>query len=250
MKKAGIIFLMAFVMIIGVYPYSYAEEPSFALSTKFWSQYLDNNGAVIHDKPVFQSDLLISLPLGFYFDFWHSMGLDGTGLSTDLGDEIDYTLGWNGNLKGIGFDLGFSYLDFIDLFKMPKGDVLRPYAEINKEFKITEKNIITPYVRWDGSFPAGANSPKGGQWFSAGLKHIWQINEIAALQQKLFTLYDTGALGFEKAIIGQYHIGLGWSVAKSVTLELPNFKISTPFTSVNDGRKSEFVIGAGLSFRF
>lgn len=250
MKKAGIILLVVLAVLIAVYSHSYAEEPSFALSTKFWSQYLDNNGAVNHDQPVLQSDLFISLPLGFYFDFWHSMGLDETGLSTDFGDEINYTLGWGGTLNGFGFDLGFSYLDFIDLFKMPKGDVLRPYAEINKEFKITEKNILTPYARWDGSFPASGNSPEKDQWFSLGLKHVWQINETAELKQKLFTLYDTGALGFAKAVIGQYNIGLGWNVTKSVTLDLPNFKISTPLTPVNDGRKTEFVIGAGLSLRF
>lgn len=234
-----------------VFADSSSEDISFTLSSKVYSQYLiADTGHIGHDKPVIQTDLFISLPKGFYFDLWHSAGLDGTGLSSDYGDEIDYTVGWNGKLGEINLDLGVSYFDLVDLFKLPHGDLIRPYLELNKGFDITESHRLTPYVYL--GFPYSAKGDEFGHGFfvRSGIKHAWQITPELTLNQKTNLFFDNGACGFDSGILGEYRCDIGWQISKSTTIDLISLKFVTPFTSLSDSRETEIVYGVGITHRF
>ena len=99
-----ILILLSVVIIFGVMvsPAIADNEISVSFSSKLWPRYLGADGTIYHDEPVLQSDIFISLPKGFYFDIWHSVGLDDTDLSSNFGDEgPNFTLGWSGNWKNL-----------------------------------------------------------------------------------------------------------------------------------------------------
>lgn len=243
------------VLLIGVAGSVFAgdsnENFSFTLSSKVYSKYLiADTGHIGHDKPVVQTDLFVSLPKGFYFDLWHSAGLDGTGLSSDYGDEIDYTMGWSGKLGGVNFDLGVSYFDLVDLFKSPQGDLIRPYLKLNKNFDVSESHRLTPFVYF--GFPYSAKGDEFGHGFFVrpGVKHAWQMTSNLTLNQRGNLFFDDGACGFDSGVFGEYRCDLSWQISKSTTIDLISVKGITPFTSLSDSRKTEIVYGTGITYRF
>jgi len=243
------------VLVIGMAGVVFAEEAkkdiSVTLSSKVYSEYLSSNsGGICHDGPVIQTDMFISLPRGFYFDVWHSAGLNGTDLSSDYGDEIDYTIGWSGKVKGIGLDLGVAYFDLIDLFEAPHGDLIMPYLEFNKGFDISKNHRLTPFVCF--KFPYSAKGDELGHGFRTylGTKHAWQINPKLSFNQKINLLFDDGACGNDSGVLGQYQGGISWQASKQLTLDLISVKAVTPLTSLSDSRETKIVYGAGITYRF
>ncbi|MBZ9577712.1 hypothetical protein KJA13_01600 [Patescibacteria group bacterium] len=228
-----------------------SQDISVTLSSKIYSKYLNEGGGnILHDKPVIQTDLFASLPKGFYLGIWHSAGLDGTGLSSDNGDEIDYIVGWSGKVGKVNLDIGAYYFDLVDIFKSPHGDIIEPYFEISKGFDISDKHCLTPYV-WFG-FPYSAKGDEFGHGFYVrpGVKHAWQITPKLTLNQKANLFFDDGACGFDSGLFGEYRCSFSWQISKSTTIDLISVKGITPFTSLSDNRKTEIVYGAGITYRF
>lgn len=245
--KRIIIMTLAILMISGViFSEANAEDISFTLSTKVWSKYLGSSGAVVHDKPALQTDLFVALPKSFYFDIWHSMGLDGTSLSSDLGDEIDYTLGWNGKVKTFSLDAGISYFDIIDLFHS-NSDAIQPYAEINRSFNFSKNHSFSPYARVETLFPF--NNPGKGLYAYSGIKYAWRLTPAITINQNAGLIYDSGVFGLENGFAGRHNLSFIWSPSKSINFELLNTKITIPISSFSD-RKNEIAFGAGLMLNF
>jgi hypothetical protein len=109
-----------------------AAEPGSRLfelsfSSKVLNRYVGETGGVSYDRPVSQNDLTIThIPSGVYLDIWQSISLSHSGRSTNEGNEIDYFIGWSGDMWGIGVDTGIGYFDLITLFNMPAGDLNLP----------------------------------------------------------------------------------------------------------------------------
>jgi len=227
------------------------QDISVTVSSKVYSKYLGSHtGSICDDDPSLQNDLFVSLPKGFYLEIWHSVGLDGTGLSSDYGDELDYIIGWKGEVKEINLDLGAVYIDCVDLFKSPQGDLIIPYLEVNKEFDISENHRLTPYVCFEFPYSAKGDEFGHGLWTYFGTKHAWQITPKFAFSQKVNLFFDDGACGNDSGLLGQYRCDLSWQISKSTTIDLISIKAITPFTSLSDNRKTEIVYGAGITYRF
>ncbi|KPJ55272.1 hypothetical protein AMJ47_00100 [Parcubacteria bacterium DG_72] len=227
------------------------QDISLTLSSKIWSKYLNEGGGnILHDKPVIQSDIFVSFPRGFYFSVWHSAGLDGTGLSSDAGDEIDYIVGWNGEVKGLNLDFGILYFDLVDLFRSPQGDIIQPYLELSKDFNVFGNQKLAPYV-WFG-FPYSAKGDEFGHGFYTrlGVKHVWQIGPKFIFSQKANLFFDDGACGFDSGLFGEYRCSLSWQISKSTTIDLISIKAIDPFTPLSDNRKTEIVYGMGVRYHF
>jgi len=251
-KRVLITLVVVFIGTGVLIPQAKAEGASVTVSTKVLSQYLGSDGAIFHDKPVLQTDVFIQLPRGVYIDFWHSVGLDGTDMSSDYGDEIDYTLGWSGTLKGFVLDTGVSYFELVELLDIPQGDVIQPYIEVSKGFNTNKSQSLTPYFRVEFPFPAKGSSPEKGILTYGGLRHTWQGSPMLTMNQEVYVLRDDGAFGFDSAVVGQYHIRLSWNYFKRINIDFLSLDVSTPLTSVSDadGRKTEVVVGGGLTFNF
>lgn len=219
-------------------------------SSKIFSKYVGDTGTVFYNHPVVQNDLTISHKSGMYFDLWVSTSLKNAGVSTNYGNEIDYTIGWAGELSGIGIDAGVSYWDIVTLFKMPEDDIIQPYLELNKKFNVIEGHVFTPSIRVEYAIPARGNDASSKVLhIHSALKHGWEISKEVSLSQKVILTYDNGAYGADKALVGAYEFNPSYKVASWLALD-GSAKVISPFTHVNDGRKTEWIFGAGLSTSF
>jgi hypothetical protein len=225
-----------------------------SLESMVWSRYLDSQGSVWSKRPISISDITISLrktPLrGLYFNCEVYTALDKTAFAgQNFSNEIDLTLGFAREIKGIQVDFGVSYFDIIPLINTA-GNVWAPYVQIGKEFKLGKKHSITPYVQLDGRIPRQNHVPQNGIFAVWGIKHSWQITESLSLKQKVNFLYDSGAFGLNEALLFQYRVETRYEIHKPFFVKPLAIYFSTPLTKVNDGRKPDAIFGAGLGCPF
>lgn len=231
-----------------------AEEAGIGLTfnPRIWDGYLFSNGFKAHHDPVLHTNLTFGLPQDFWVDIFHSMGLDGTSPNTDLGDELDLTAGWGGAKEKISFSLGVSYFALYNLERM-KDDAMQLFGEVGYTWDGVKGHKFAPYTRLEYTFPVKKGAlPPGGLLGKFGVTHTWQLASWVELANRPAIHYDEGAFGFQEAALFNWRGGLNWKIAKNAIIELPALMYSTPLTRLRepDPRKSEMVIGMGLTFRF
>lgn len=159
-------------------------NPECTFSTEVWSKYVTSTGSNIHNRPVIQSSLTVSLPENFYLNFWHSAGFNDGDLSSDYADEIDYTLGWKKEINGLDFAAQISYFDVIELFGTEGGDFLFLKGQVGKTYVI-KKHTLNPYLAIKGYFTVGEGLPGGGTTFSTGLKHSFPLSDTIDFNHRI-----------------------------------------------------------------
>lgn len=234
MKKALVVLTIC-LLFAGA---AYAEGPSITVYSQAWGKYLGGNGGIFYDKPVHQTGTTVCYR-GFCGDIWGSYSLDGR---DGFGKEVDFTA-WYGNDWA---EIGVGYFAL-----WPKGfsDVIQPFVKLKRQFT-AGKHELTPYGKLELYWPASGSVPQNGAIFAAGLAHTWHLLPFLDFNNEPALKYDNGAFGNDSAVIGQYKADLSWKLNKNLTVQLPMLKASTPLTKVHDGRKTEFVVGAGAVFTF
>ncbi len=243
-KLAGILFLMlSLVFPLGAW--------SQTLTIQVKDKYLLGKDIVAYNKPVVQTDLFIPLIKGFYLDLWWSSGFNKN-LNGGFDDEIDYTVGWSGEVKNLNLDLGVAYYNLFNLGRVA-GDILQPYFEFGKSFRIKEQHLLTPYFRTEIYFPVewkGVDAKRGALIFG-GVKYEWQALEYLTVSQKLAMVYDTGTfIASDRGFLGDYNLALSWKVTEKMSIDLPTFRAIVPLSNLNDGRETKTVFGTGITFKF
>ncbi len=252
MKRIAVVVLLVAMVATGA---EAEKDLSLTISSKVYSKYLGSTtGSICHEDPVLQTDLFFTLPHGLYFDIWHSSGLDGTGLSSDGGDEIDFTVGWTGEiekLQNIKLDLGISYFDCYDLFKMPSGDFILPYLNVSKEFPVLKDHCLEPFVFFQFPYSAKGNEYGNGFIVRSGMFHHWNITDSLAICQRVNLTFDDGAWGNDSGLLGEYRFDASWKITDRITLDVISVKVARPFSNFSDGRDgTEAVYGAGIKICF
>ncbi|KKQ52436.1 MAG: hypothetical protein US70_C0009G0031 [Parcubacteria group bacterium GW2011_GWD2_38_11] len=221
-------------------------------SSKVLSKSVGDAGTVFYNRSVVENELTIThTPSGVYLEIWVSTSLKNAGVSTNYGNEIDYTLGWAGEVAGIGIDAGVSYWDIATLFESPEGDIVQPYLELNKKFDIIEEgHTLTPSIKAEYGIPAKGNDVGSkGLHMHTALKHNWEISKDFSINHQVEMVYDYGAYGADKALIGAYEVCPSYVVADWLSLDA-SAKVISPLTKVDDGRKTEWIYGGGVTFSF
>jgi len=203
---------------------------------------------------VIQSDLLTQLPKNFYLDAFWSVGLNDNNLSSDAGDEIDWTVGWGTKVfDKLGIDLHISYYDLFDIFHYRNEDLIFPYAEINYgDIDLFDWLHFTPYLALENPFSAKGDDLSSGILAHAGIRHTINVIDMVDIVGRFDFLYDDGALGLDNSLIGRYEIGMQWKVNKYLSIAGPWIKYSDLYTRVSafDPRQDEIVYGGGLILIF
>jgi hypothetical protein len=228
-----------------------ASDVTTSATTKVLSQYVGTTGVVYYDRPVLQSDIFVLLPRGFYFDIWWSTGFDDN-FSGNFDDELNWTLGWSRQLPAhLTLDLGIVYYDTYELFDSPGpvGDTLQPYLQISRGFNIGHAHSFIPFVRLEYQSPL-KKGMSSGLYTQIGVGHTWSITNMLSLGHELRLLHDSGAFGFESALIGSYKAGVSFKPFSALMLTLPSVQIISPLTDVSDERETEIIYGFGLNFTF
>lgn len=254
MKNVTGVFVLALALFLAPVTVLAEQETSGAVHLNLgivaWSQYVRSDGGVAHRHPVLQTDLYFSLPRGFYFDVWHSAGMEDANLSSDFADEIDYTAGWSGRLRGLRLDMGFGYYDVHKLLDSPRGDVMELFVNVSRQLDVSMAHNLTPWLKLQRPMPARGDRPNGGTMISAGMDDSWRVRNYLTINHGAGLLYGDGTFDMDQAVIGKYHTELVWSVSKNVAVKLPMLKISSPLTSVSDNRETEVVVGGGFAVHF
>lgn len=244
--------LFAVLLLSVLASVSWAEGISTILSSHWVGKYVGGSGTVFHDGPAVQSELTVAFSNGVYVDVWHSAGTDDSDLSSNYADELDYTLGYAGEGKGIGFDLGVSYFDIFEVAKFGAGDVVNAYAEVSKGFELSEAQTISAKVKAQTYFlllEGGGNPENDGADFALVGEHAWKVSESVALTQSVVAVFDDGANGGDSGIIGTYIANASWNVSGPFSVDV-SLNAYTPLTHVEDGRTTEIVPSVGVNFEF
>jgi hypothetical protein len=258
MKKTLLVLAMVVVFIITIFrPVQLVAEEkeklsdvSIALSSKVWSGYTYQTGAMASRHLDSQTDLFVFFPKsGFYVDLWQAADLDNTKTSTNHGWETDYTIGWRGKLQGFGVNAGISYFDLAPLANS-KGDFVMPYLEVDRTFCIFKDNNLIPFGRLEYYFPVSGHGLQNGIRGYLGIKDIWKPlakYPKLTLSQRFAGLYDGGVGGVKYGAVVQYENVFSYKVSKFFSIEPLAIVARTPITHV-PGRKTEGVFGTGVTF--
>ncbi len=222
-----------------------------ALSSHVLSQYELFNGVVVHDDLVVQTDITATFPGGFQLGVWYSAGLNDDSFSSDFGDEVDYTVGWNGKVGQTSVSAGVSYFDILELGHRTKGvvDVLRPYIVASQSYEVAENHTLGPVAKLEGKLRVEGHADAGVTlWL--GIQHAWKLNPRLDFNQKLRVIGDTGSIGFHDIILGRYDAGFAYRLGKNVAWNVLSFTATTPFTSAADGQETSTTYGTGLTIKF
>lgn len=223
------------------------DDFSVTVSSKVWSEYVGAMGVVVHNKPVLQTDLCLSLPKGFYFDIWHSAGLDDDDLSSNFGDEIDLTGGWTGEIgKNFYLNVGLIYYDIYPLLEGDQLDAFVPFIEAGRNFEVGSHTIV-PFGRLEVNLLTGDTN--SGVYLFAGVKHVWKLPADFSIRQKADLFYDSGGFGMIPGLLGRYEGELSWQVSGIISLEPISVRVRTPLDSIPD-RETEAAFGAGATLYF
>src|SRR3990167_1270516 len=149
----------------------------------WYSRYVGNtNGWNLYTKKdgVFQHSLIASFSSGLYTGFWHSFSLDG-GMNSDFGDEgPNFFIGVNKYIKGLNFDLSYSYFRLFDLRKM--NDDICGLA-----LRVTFPKIavgFVPYWYNEINWPVASGGPENGYSWNLGAKYSLELPKFFIGDQK------------------------------------------------------------------
>ena len=227
-----------------------AQMPSFSLSVDVASSFVaGSNGRVLHERPVAQTNLRATWGNGLYVNLWGSKSLSGLPSRYNFGNEIDYSIGYNGEFRGFHFTMEANYFDVSapNLFQS-QGDVIKFIGEIRHPFKLGDHKL-TPFVGVEPTFPVGV-SARGGTYWYAGAAHDWDFNPWLSLSHSLRVIYDGGAYDAQRGFIARYDAALTFRFSDSVSVSVPKIRFIKTITPFSDGRRDVVVFGAGTRVTF
>ena len=222
------------------------DKVSVTVTSVVLSKYIGSAGSLAYDKPVWQTDIFISLPKGFYIDLWHSGDLrHGLG-SQNYGNEIDWTFGWSPTFKWAQVDVGATYIDEPSLFGKWREDYVVPYLEVRRGIDAGKGHTLIPYLRAELILPVKMDWEGRDDRYFLGTRHQWKVAPWLTLNSNLAVVHGRANEG----IIGKYDLFAFWPVSKKVSLIVPAIKTALPISGVAEGHHSEIAVGAGISFNF
>lgn len=230
-------------------------EPHGSLSFTLQERYIGLRASrLVHDDWMLWSSLRLELPQGFFANFWNSYGLDDLDFSSNSGDEIDTTLGWQGGLYGFELHLSVTFFNLHPIERWWDDDNLVQTIAVAKNFPLANHSI-RPECRVE--WVSEADDYSGGTVvLLPNVTHNWYrpfgIGPLTFSHNTMFAWDD----GFDKpknssdGVFLRWSGGLQWSLAENLTLTLPGFTALVPLTEPGDGRKEETSWNTCISFAF
>lgn len=224
---------------------------TWVVGQEYLNRYHGLNGGNFHPRPVATTSLTAALPNGCILNLWHSGGLDDTSLSSNFGDEVDVSAACTKALGKTNVRAGLVLFDIVPIARVPSGDLLQPELHLSRPIARSTTQELSGWLWLRYPFPIRAETPKAGLFVHYGATHTWQLSPRLKLEQNAEVLHDVhGAFGFDSAWIAGWYGRLRIKVGEKFTILAPTFRLSSPLTHVNDGRKPMATVGMGWEYAF
>lgn len=202
------------------------------------SYVLMDNAGLFYDDPVIQGDITAAFSNGTYACIWFSTSPD-TGWGEDWGDEIDFIVGWAGDI-GNGFKMNASVFYFYEP-EETFPDIWYPKMTISHEL-----------FGWNVGLQAGVYMPtdgsEGGWLVGPMASKTFKVSDKVSIPVTVKFIYDDGGFGGDKGFIPSIKSGIDYSVNESLTLRMSVAGCTT--IGINDARESQLVWSVGTSYKF
>jgi len=255
MKKFFSLFLA--ISFVGLSPV-FADNnwiPTGSFSVTWQEKYL---GAGIpenfHDDPMIWDCLRLNLPKDFFLETWHSYGLDDNDFSSNYGDEVDLTIGWNKTVGNYMFLFSVGYWNLHPLENWNDKDVLAPIFSVSRNFAIAENHSLSAGVQFD--FIGAINDfDNGAIAILPSITHRWEKvfqSDLISFSHTLGLMWMTGgekmAITEADDLTVKYSAGTDWNISKNFFITAPGIIIMAPLT--NDSGTRSFVTSFNFSVNF
>ncbi len=214
------------------------------------NQYIGVAGGQFWPGSVAQSDISISNSWLNVF-LWHSTGLgeNSAGMWNDFDDEFDIIVSMTTGILpgGLSMTNGVGYFEIVESAANLDGNVMTAFSSISKEVELNEKTL-SPFLRLEAYAPSRGETPGSGLLIYTGVSTVGNLGNVSIWGQ-VNVVHDSGAFDFESGWQAQQRTTVTVPIFRNVSLE-GDFYLSTPITSVNDGRKTFVQYGFGLSNLF
>ncbi len=227
-------------------------NPRISFSSEWRNRYIGVVGVPVYEKPVFTSTLFIGFDAGYYGGVFYATDVADIGqggFSTTWGDELDWFIGWQGNIFG-DFQLKTQvvYLDLFKVIEDQDNDVFRFIIEVNNVFTLDQHTLIPFAAIWTNQ-PVHGDTPERGTDTIIGVRHKYNYSDLLSLFQEVEIRKDGGFAGREPTTLLRYQVKPSWKISKKFALHPLIFRFSGPLTSTHE-RDSEWVWGTGLTIQF
>lgn len=216
-----------------------SHSQDFTTSMDYKSTYvLMDNAGVFYDGPVIQGSITASFENGTYAGIWLSTSPD-SGWGEDLGDEIDFFIGWSGDI-GDGLKMNAAVFYFLEP-EPTFPDIWYPKITISHKF-----------IGWDVGLQAGVYLPvdgsEGGWLVGPTANKTFKVTDKVSIPVTLKFLYDDGGFGGDNGFIPSISTGLTFKATDNLNIQLSVASCTT--IGINDARESQLVWGFGASWTF
>lgn len=246
MKKI-MVALLALAAFCGMISSASAAETE--LSARFVSQYLGESGWVYTNHAGMEYDATIFFENGISLGAWVFSNSQES-LKEGEANEVDLNLIWLKDVyDGIMMDVGVSYYNYVG-FGDSEGDSWCFHVGASKTFELTETQQLTPSIKFEGYMPVkGDSSEEHGADMIIKIEHSWDVGENVSLYHAPGLFFDDGQFGGDDGVLGSWEVGVSYAFSANFSADA-SWKIATPLSGMDDGRGTESVLSAGLTYAF
>jgi hypothetical protein len=204
------------------------------------SRFIHDDGLVLYNEPVCQSDITIVTTLDAYMDLWVSKGLSSD-WGQSSGDEIDPALGWAGSLYHFDIDLGVGCY----FTATPSGLIM---GGVVSHLKIGHAlRGFNVFGNIENIVPSASSGYAAGNLSSLELNKTTEF-EYCSIETAASVLYDDGLFGLEKGFLWKAGVKFAWKCTENLSFLAPQILFSNPI-NVSD-RGKEVVLSEGFEYKF
>lgn len=224
---------------------------SLRLGSNVRSKYVLANGFVLSEDGVIQSEISINIKRNLSIRAWFSMPAATSEINDDAATELDLTIDYAFKIETFNINIGFSYYDLVAVGEFEGIDFLFPYIEVARKFELSDRFSLTPFTRVEVRYDMAGDVDRA-IFPRLGTRYAWKVwEEMIDIAGSAFVLYDPGIRGFDDGFIGNADLAVLWNPRGYPTIEFPYVRVVHQLNDIDDRRdETEFVIGAGISFRF
>lgn len=186
---------------------SLLAKPDVTAKAEVWSDYFGPSGQNYLDHPVITGDIKVDFANGVFLGVWQSFGLDDSDLSSNAGDETDYTIGLakpvaTSLVDDLTATVAFGYYDVGDPLKF-QDDILYFNGRLDKGIGEVWGWETSTYVAGEFYTFTGDNGDGGWDLYLG----VNCSRDILGSNVSIDTsvVFDDGTFGFDP-----YIAGLGW----------------------------------------